>query len=462
MKRILILLLAMLLVLTACKSEEEPDPVVETPEVEVDEEQLMSKAIDFFDLYITSDFEGAYEVGFDATMKSAFKAEMMKSVHDQIGVAYGPYKERVGEIISESQGFMIVSIGTHHEHRDLIYNVVFNDQGEIAGFHYNEAKDLADFTGEKPTEAPNGIHGLAVMFGEEDFKLEGTLLIPEGDGPFPAVVLVHGSGSTDRDESIIGNKPFKDLAEGLLEKGIAVLRYDKRTYTHSHKYADPDLAEKFTIYDETINDARYAVDYLEEVEGIDPDKIYVLGHSLGGNQAPRIAEGRSDIAGIVVMGGNVTPLQDLMLYQYHYIYDLQGEMDAETKKIIDVQIAQAEAAVANINSLSETQTFKAEELFGVPATYWMDLKDYDPTEIAKELDIPILILQGGRDYQVPPEELDKWKAALGDQAEYRIYEKLNHLFMPGEGTPSPDDYQIPGHVSDEVIEDIAQWIQENN
>lgn len=462
MKKLIILLLLMLLVITGCKSEDEPEPVVETPEVEIDDNLLKETAIAFFDLYISGNFEDAYAVGFDATMKTAFKPDMMKSVHDQITKTYGDYEERVGEIVSEAQGFKIVSIGTKHALRDIAYNVVFNDGGEISGFHYNELANLDDFTDEPSTEAQNGPNGRAIMFGEDDFKLEGTLSIPEGEGPFPAVVLVHGSGSTDRDETIFGNKPFKDIAEGLLEKGIAVLRYDKRTFTHGQKFVDPELMGSFTIYDETIDDAQYAVEYLKGVDGIDAGQIFVLGHSLGGNQAPRIAKDRTDIAGIISMGGNVTPLQDLMLYQYHYIYDLQGEMDEETSKIIDEQIAQAEKAIANINQLSETQTFEAAELFGIPAVYWMDLKDYDPTVIAKELNIPILILQGGRDYQVPVEEFEKWKDALGDKAEYRLYETLNHLFMPGEGTPSPDEYQTPGHVSDEVIEDIAQWILKNN
>ncbi len=332
--------------------------------------------------------------------------------------------------------------------------MVFNQKGEIGGFNYQVVESLDVFSStEDPAE-----NGKAVTFGSEDFPLEGTLLYPEGEGPFPAVVLVHGSGPNDRDETIMGNKPFKDIAEGLASKGIAVLRYDKRTYTHGLKYSDPEIAAEVTIYNEVIDDARYAVNFLKIQPNIDPEKLIVIGHSLGANQAPRIAEGQTDIAGIAMLGGNVTPLQDLMVYQYEYLFSLDEAADELTKTAQKTQLAQIELGVKMINSDELSLTTDPSLTLGIPAKYWMDLRDYNPVDVAKNLDIPMIIMQGGRDYQVPPSEMDLWKEGLGDAAEYRIYDSLNHLFIPGEGKPSPEEYSVPGKVDNQVIEDLAEWI----
>lgn len=457
MKKFGIVLLMMVLILVACKSDDVKEPVVETSNPEIEDSVFIEKGIAFFDLYIEKNFEGAYEAGLDQTMKSAFKPDTMASVFAQIETTYGDYKERVGELLSNSQGFIVVSIGTHHTSKDLIYNVVFNESGEIAGFHFNEATTLDDFTSEPAIESNE--NGKAVLFGKAPYELEGTLLLPEGQGPFPAVILVHGSGPNDRDETIYQNKPFKDIAEGLVERGIAVLRYDKRTYTHASQLTDPEVMDNFTIYDETIDDAGYAVEYLKTIDQINVNRIVVLGHSLGGNQAPRIASQNDSVAGIIILGGNVSPLQKLMLDQYHYLAEIQGT-DEASKKVIEAQMELVTDAISKIEAITSPDDFSAEELLGVPARYWMDLIHYNPTEIASDLDIPILILQGERDYQVPPSEFELWKSGLGDQASYGLYPDLNHLFMPGEGKSSPEEYAVPGHVSVEVIQDISDWINE--
>ncbi len=469
MKKILIILLILTLgftTVTACKSKEvveEPDANGDgDPEIEkvLDEEEAQITGKAFLENFLSKDFESAYnEYPMDEAMAKAFSVEMMSSIHDQLITDYGAFLELSGQMESSSQGFYIVSFGAMHERQTLAYNVVFNQKGEIGGFNYQEIESLDVFaTTEKPAEEPTP-NGKAVTFGSEDFLLEGTLLYPDGEGPFPSVVLVHGSGPNDRDETIMGNKPFKDIAEGLAAKGIAVLRYDKRTYTHGLKYGDPKVAAEVTIYNEVIDDARYAVEFLKNQPNIDPEKIIVLGHSLGANQAPRIAEGQTDIAGIAMLGGNVTPLQDLMVYQYEYLFGLDETADEVTKAVQDTQLGEIILAVKMINSEELSLTTDPLLTMGIPAKYWMDLRDYNPVDIAKNLEIPMIIMQGGRDYQVPPTEFELWKEGLGDQAEYRYYESLNHLFIPGEGTPSPDEYAVPGKVDPQVITDLAEWIK---
>ncbi len=145
----------------------------------------------------------------------------------------------------------------------------------------------------------------------------GHSSLPKGEGPFPAIVLVHGSGPNDRDETIGPCKPFRDLAQGLSSQGIAVLRYEKRTKAHPAALAL--LPGGITVKEETVDDAAAAVGLLAAHEKIDPKRIFVLGHSLGGSLLPRIAAVRGDIAGLVSLAGSTRPLEDLLLEQVRYL-----------------------------------------------------------------------------------------------------------------------------------------------
>jgi pimeloyl-ACP methyl ester carboxylesterase len=134
-----------------------------------------------------------------------------------------------------------------------------------------------------------------------------ALSLPSGAGPLPAIVLVHGSGQHDRDETIGPNKPFRDLAWGLASRGIAVLRYEKRTRQHQQRVAQ--LENGFTVKEEAIDDAGAAVALLRNRTGIRANRIYVLGHSLGAMLAPRIAAADPAVAGLVLMAGPVRSLE---------------------------------------------------------------------------------------------------------------------------------------------------------
>jgi dienelactone hydrolase len=284
-----------------------------------------------------------------------------------------------------------------------------------------------------------------VTVGDDEWKLPGTLSVPKGAGPFPAVVLVHGEGPNDRDETVGASKVFKDLAEGLASRGIVVLRYEKRTRVYAGRV---HAIKHYTVGDETVEDAVKAAALLRTQKEVDPNKVFVLGHSLGGYVAPRIADEDGKLAGLIVMGANVRPMEDVVMDQLVYVGADQSSID------------QAKAVQAKVKKL-EPGDEDSPPLMNNPPSYWLDLKNYNPAEKAKSLAIPMLILQGERDYQVPMKDFEMWKAELNGAkgVTLKSYPTLNHLFIAGEGKSMPAEYNKPGHVAEEVVTDIAAFVK---
>lgn len=293
-----------------------------------------------------------------------------------------------------------------------------------------------------------------ITVGSGELGLPGTLSLPNGPGPFPAVVLVAGSGPADRDETVGANKPFKDLASGLASRRIAVLRYDKRTKVHAAKFT----GVAFTVQQEVVADVVEALKALRANPRIDGRRVFVLGHSLGAMLVPRIAAADLTVAGFVVMAGPARPLVEAVREQNRYLAMADGTISPEEQARLD----EAGTLVARVNALTPADATNTSPIFGAPAAYWLDLRDYDPPAAAKSVRRPMLIMQGARDYQVTMAEFERWQAALAGRADirYHSYTALNHLFIAGAGKSLPAEYQVAGHVYEPVIADIATWILE--
>jgi dienelactone hydrolase len=290
--------------------------------------------------------------------------------------------------------------------------------------------------------------------GSGRFAVPGSVTAPRGAGPFPAVVLLAGGGPFDRDGTAGPNKNLKDIAWGLAGRGVAVLRFDK--VTHAHPEAVAATAD-FTPTDEYVPHAVAAVGYLRDLPNIDADRVFVVGHSMGGRFAPRVAAADPAVAGLVVLAGDTVPLQWSLVRVVEHL----GRADpAAAAGLPSVEIVTAQAELVDSDDLSPITP--ADRLpFGMPALYWLDLRAYDPAAVAATLDLPMLFLQGERDYQVTvTADLAGWRAALADRPRVtiRTYPAADHMFFPGEGISLPADYTRPHHVDVQVIDDIADWI----
>ena len=391
---------------------------------------------------------------FDATMKAALSEQALRDGWDKTSAQVGALLGHAAPQEQQRGAYAAVLIPCEFERGKLDVTVVFNAAGEISGLSMRPPAPAA------PYAPPD--YAVAADFSERDvtvgaggeWPLPGTLTLPAGSGPFPAVVLVHGSGPNDRDESIGPNKTFKDLALGLASRGVAVLRYEKSTKEYGAKIAP---LKQFTVKEESIDDALAAVALLRSEASIDSGRIFVLGHSLGGMIAPRIGAADARIAGLIVMAGAVRSLDQSIYDQYQYLFGADGTITPDEQKLID----DAKKTIDEVAKLTPEDAKAGRGLSGGPASYWLDLRGYDPPAAAAKLSQRILVLQGGRDYQVTVADFEKWQAALAGRpnAACILYPSLNHLFIAGTAKSLPAEYAVPGHVLVDVVNDIAAWVK---
>lgn len=392
----------------------------------------------------------------DAKVSAALPADRLKSTWDSIISQAGAFDRITGTRIADESGFKVVYVTCKFKAAALDTKVVFDAAGLVSGLWFLPSQTNAQYS--QPSYADTeSFTETDCEVGSGKWVLPATLTMPKGDGPFPAVVLVHGSGPHDRDETIGPNKPFKDLAWGLASNGIAVLRYEKRTNEYSQNLAP--MMDTFTVNEETVNDALEAVKYLRQAPGIDPNRVFIVGHSLGASMAPRIAgvaeEGGGEVlAGLVMMAPNARPLLDLVLEQYEYIMSLDGQ-------VTESEASELEKVRSDVAKIKSGAVQPGEVVLGAGKAYWDDLIGYDPVAAAKSLSLPMLILQGERDYQVTMEDFGIWLNELGTSGNVTLksFPGLNHLFIHGEGKPSPDEYGTPGNIYRGVIETIAEWVK---
>lgn len=391
---------------------------------------------------------------FNLTMRLLLPAAQIRAVWEGTSAAYGKF-QKIGVTRSQQiDGYTIVFVTLEFDRGKLDTKVVYDQTDRVTGLFFvphGKYQTPAYVRAETFAE-------IDLNVGKGWFPLPGTLSLPKGDGPFPAVVLVHGSGPNDRDETIGPNKPFRDLAQGLASRGIAVLRYEKRT--RQHPLSILLLGNKVTVKEETVDDAASAIDALAAHAQIDSKRIFVLGHSLGGALLPRIHAANAKVAGLISLAGATRPLEDHILEQTKYLLSLDGPPTEELRR----EIQKIEKQVAKVKSGEVTLETSASELpLGIPAGYWLDMREYDPATASKKLDVPLLILQGERDYQVTMTDFARWREALGENSQAKLiaYPKLNHLFIAGDGKSNAAEYLTPGNVAAEVIDDIAQWIKQS-
>lgn len=439
----------------------EPSPTKETPsptkEPEQEEffggktqEEVMKLAEEYAQALGKKKYEKVYK-DFSETMKEQMTEDNLKTVWDSLVLLSGDYKKIEEEQTKTTivQDFAVTDIVLRYKENGFLIRLSFNKDFEIEGIR------LFPYTFEdETTPIPSPIldpREHEIKIGEKE--IDGILTLPDGVERPPVVILIQGSGQSDLDETIgaAQNKPFRDIALGLADFGIAVIRYNKRYYQY------PELAdETLTIEDEVLLDAADAIKLAAEDIRLNKDQIYVLGHSLGGMLAPKIAQENEKVAGIISLAGTPRHLEEL-------IYDQNMALLKSTTTLSQEELAKLQEELLTMKQQVKqvTKETLSEPIFGVSGYYWQSLNEIDQAEIAKQLNIPMLFLQGSEDFQVYPEtDFELWKEILEgkEKVSFKLYEGLNHIFMKSNGKKDVTEYDIAGAVEQQVIEDIANWI----
>ena len=330
--------------------------------------------------------------------------------------------------------------------------VAFDDQAQVVGLQFVPADDPETWSPPSYVSR-DAIATTSVTVNGGACDRPGEVTVPasavgtDGAG-VPSFVLLGGSGPTDLDGTLGPTKPYRDLAWGLASTdGAASLRYTKRTAV-----CDVDPAT-VTIDEEYTADALAAIQTLRNADGADPNQTVVVGHSLGAALAPRVAARADSVAGVVLLAPPGRPLHDLFVAQTRYLAELDGTVtDAEQQRIDSVEAAAQRVADLDIP--------EGETVLGGGRPYWESLRNYDAVATARDLDVPVLILHGERDYQVTATDVQVWRDGLVDEPNVTIktYPSLNHLFIPGEGQSSPEEYATLDHVAEQVVTDLGDWL----
>ncbi len=302
-----------------------------------------------------------------------------------------------------------------------------------------------------------------IIIGEgTEFPLNGILTLPENpEKPVPAVVFVHGSGSSNMDEKVMKLTPFKDLAEGLGRHGIASIRYDKRSFAHGRKMLKKG---SLTVREEVIEDAVLASEMLKKDPRIDSEKVFIIGHSMGAMLAPRIDFEGGNFKGLILMAGTLDTLEEVLFRQ---LEEMKNGKSKIMSWVASAQNKKFRKSFENLYEISDEEAKKRKYAGGVDLYYFKEMGKHRAEDYLGKTEKPVLIMQGSRDLQVNVErDFGGYKRAFGkkDNFSFRLYEGLNHCFVPAlydDISKATKEFSVERHIGENVVSDIAGWIFKN-
>lgn len=393
-------------------------------------------------------------------LKLSLPEQTIGAFSQQIPAMFGQATKRLSASVDKNLVHTNVNLVYKTDQSTFEVVVRFNTSDQIDDLNVRPVEPVIAFT--KPQYDKGNYSEQQVVIGEGTLALPGTLTVPEGKGPFPAIILVHGSGPHDQDSTIGGTKVFKDLSAGLASQGIAVLRYEKISREHTAKVA---TNQQFTLKNESVDDVIKALELLNNREGIDSSRIFVAGHSQGGYAMPIIIDNakKDSIAGVILLSAPSEQFTDVLIEQQEVGLERLRQLGLPTEVI--AQQEQAVAIWTSIAELVQNPQYSKDNPpanFPIPPAYWWyEQRDYVPTELAIKQAGRMLVLQGENDWQVSMKQYDGWKNALKSRSDitYISYPKVNHLLTEYDALSVGMEYGIPANVSSNIIKDIVEWIK---
>ena len=403
----------------------------------------------YLHFFFEGDFDAMVAVQ-DETMRHLFGKQAINQSYQAFLVSFGRFEAILNIEESETQGYRVYRFFAKMEKAYLLITVSIDAQNRVAGFFA------------KPAASPNALippyanldlfTEEEVVFGSKQWPVSGALTLPKGEAPYPLVILVGGSGPTDKDSAIGPNKPFRDLAYGLSSGGVAVLRFNKRTYAHGERMVKAEVSEKGAVWDEYLEDLKEAIAFARRLENV--GQIYVAGHSLGGQAAAFAAAQWEGLAGLILLAAPARRFAQISIDQNRYFFPSTG-----------LPQEQLDAVVAFFQSVLDRELPPEMEIQpGLTVSYMYDWDRYPMMDSLEKVRLPVIVLQGEEDFQATMEgDFLPLMEAFGNSARFtfKSYPGLNHLFMKTEiGVfHTTDEYQTEGFVAFETIETLLSWVR---
>jgi len=419
-----------------------------------DEKKLLKDAGDLLALLKSGQYDkivAQLDTGNSAKLDSARIGSSWRNIQKRTG----PFVKVIDTTYDHQPNYDVVYLTSLFGEKKVDVKFVFGRSGKLKGIFYLPT-DGPERYKNPPYFKPALFDEIYTEIENGDYNLKCILTIPKLSGSkVPLVILVHGSGPNDKDESVGATKVFRDLAVGLAANGIAVLRYDKRTRSYGAVLARKKAV--ITPEEETIQDAVVAFKIANDEPRIDASRIYYLGHSLGAFLLPEIVKRAPSTNGMIYFSPQGRKLEDVFLAQADYILRNDTAKQKDRTTVMDSLSKEA----AKVKSLKPSNANDPGKIMGMQPAYWVYLNNYNPFALAKEIQKPMLFLHGERDYQITQEDLKLWQTTLNDKpaVTYKTYPQLNHFFIKGNGKSVPAEYSKAGNVEEVVVLDIASWIK---
>jgi uncharacterized protein len=416
------------------------------------EMDLRSRSEIVLQQFIKNDYGAIYKQIDTASISKMDSASIAKSWNNLIK-ANGKFVKKIKVEKGQQGNFELFVSTLQFEKNEINFRLIWGSNKKIKGYYFTPVDKRPKY--QMPSYHKEGVaKEKKVLMTTGEYRIPGSLVIPNTPGRHPLVILVHGSGANDRDETFGPLKPFRDLTSGLTAQGIAVLRYEKRTRMFKSKMSHID--PNYTVKQEVLEDVKKAIEVAKADTSIDTTQIYICGHSFGGMMLPRIAKENPSIKGLIYLTPNARKLEDLFVAQAEYLAEEITD-PARKKAVVD----SIKVLRDKVKSLTSKAAVDSSRIFDSPVSLWYELRNYDPVETAKTLDMPMLFIFGMRDYQVTSIDSDKWFSAFksNEKAVFKMYPTLNHFLVAGEGKSLPSEYEKPGNVDEALINDIGAWIK---
>jgi hypothetical protein len=395
--------------------------------------ELRTRGAGAFRLYAVDAFEHArryYADRFDADLST----EDLRGGWETWTATTGRFEGVAGTVHRTQEGFDVVKVVGAFETGLVAIDFVFRGNADVVGL-FHSTPNTGEYT--PPTyAASDGLDESEVTVAGDAGDLPGVRTVPAGAGTVPGVVLVGDDGPRDRNGAVGPNRPLQDLAWGLADRGVASLRYDSRAL------ARESLPAAGTTLDALTSDAAAAVERLRSLDRV--GSVAVVGHGIGGWVAARVAA-EAAVDGVAVLAAPARPLTTTRPEAARYVANVDGTVEDTERRWVDHVTGEAE----RVPDLEADET-----ALGATGAFWASVADYDPVAATGDRSVPTHLLFGGRDFEVPEADRQRWDEA----GEVQVVDAANHLLQPGEGPATPGEYALPNAVAEPVVASVAGFV----